>query len=230
MPFASEILAIKTQTIIVGARSSPLSQAQLNEVLKLLNQNCPYISFKPLLIKTYGDLDLNTSLRNLEKTDFFTKEVDELLLAGECQIAIHSAKDLPEPLPKALTVVALTKGLDPSDCLVLRKNESFERLPFQAIIATSSLRRELAVKQMRPDLRFIDLRGTIHQRLQKLKTGEADGVVIAEAALIRLGLTFLNRISIPGETTPYQGKLAILARTGDEEMVRIFASIDSRNL
>lgn len=215
-------------TITVGARHSPLSRAQVQEVLQELQLHHPHIVFKPQFIQSTGDKDLTISLRSLGKTDFFTKEIDEMLLKGECRVAIHSAKDLPEPLADGLAVIALTKGLDPSDALVMRPGDTLEGLSRGAKIATSSERREEAVSQLRQDLSFIDIRGTIGERLNKLETGEADGVVIAEAALIRLKLTHLNRIRLPGSTVPFQGQLAVLGREGDSEMRALFACLDSR--
>ena len=146
----------------------------------------------------------------------------------KCRIAIHSAKDLPDPLPKGLSIIALTRGIDPCDSLVFRSEEGLDTLPSGAIIATSSARREEAVKSLRTDLSFQDIRGTIEQRLQKLNDGLVDGVVIAEAALIRLGLTHLNRIKLTADTAPLQGKLAILAREDDLEMKSFFSCLDSR--
>lgn len=214
--------------IVVGARSSPLSQAQLNEVLQNLRKHHPLVTFDTHLTATRGDNDQKTSLRTLEKTDFFTAEVDAMLLSGCCRIAIHSAKDLPIPLPQGITLIALTQCLDPSDSLVMRPDQSIATLPLGACVATSSERREDAVRQLREDLRFVDLRGTIAQRLDKLQTGEADAVVVAESALIRLGLTHLNRIRLPGITTQHQGQLAILAREDDQEMQKLFKCLDSR--
>lgn len=202
----------------------------MKEVLQELHQFSPEISFEPLFLESTGDRDLITSLRTLNKTDFFTKEIDQLLLQGRGKIAIHSAKDLPEPLPKGLQIVALTRGVDPTDSLVMREKDTFATLPPGALIATSSERRESVVKSMRANLRFRDLRGTIHARLELLEKGEADGVVVAEAALIRLGLTHLNRLRLPGFTTPLQGQLAIISREGDTEMQKLFAPLDTRLL
>jgi hydroxymethylbilane synthase len=216
------------KVITVGARQSPLSQAQVREVLLEIKNHYPEIEFSGIFVETMGDKDLKTSLRTLVKTDFFTKEVDTLLLSSVCRIAIHSAKDLPDPIPEGLSLAALTVGLDPSDSLVFRPGDQLDTLPSGAIIATSSVRREEAVRQLRADLRFIDLRGTISQRLEKLRTYEADGVVIAEAALFRLGLTHINRIRLPGDTVPYQGQLAILTRSDDWEMLELFSCIDSQ--
>lgn len=223
MPLSSEII-----TIEVGARTSPLSRVQVDEILEELHQHHPEVAFNTRFTTTVGDRDQKTSLRDLGKTDFFTVELDRMVLSGECQVAIHSAKDLPDPLPEGLSVVAMTKGIDPSDALVLREGETLESLQIGARIATSSERREEMVKQLRSDLSFVDLRGTIGQRLDKLHEEYADGVVIAEAALIRLGLGHLNRVILPGETVSGQGQLAVTARSDNEEMRALFACIDSR--
>lgn len=208
--------------LVVAARDSPLSKAQVQEVQKELLHFFPDLVFHLLFVKTVGDRDKATSLRQLDKTDFFTREIDALLLRGECRAAIHSAKDLPEPLPKGLFLAALTKGVDPSDALVLPERRP---LPMNPLIGTSSVRREEAVRRIFPQARFVDIRGTIGERLEKVQSGELDGVVIAEAALIRLGLTHLNRVFLPGETAKGQGQLAVVVQEGDEEMIEIFKSI-----
>jgi hydroxymethylbilane synthase len=216
------------KSITVASRKSPLAIAQVDEVLEQLAQHIEGVEFISVATDTHGDKDLKTSLRTLGKTDFFTKAVDNLVLDSVCQVAVHSAKDLPDPLPRRLRIVALTKGLDPSDSLVLRKGMTLDTLPKGAVIATSSERREQTVKALRRDLSFVDIRGTIGDRLAKLENGEVDGVVVAEAALIRLKLTHLNRMRLPGDTTPCQGQLAVVARDDDQEMAAFFALIDSR--
>jgi hydroxymethylbilane synthase len=216
--------------IRVGARPSPLSQVQAQEVLDELRQHVPSASFEFNWIESTGDRSLNISLRTLGKTDFFTKEIDQQLLQGSCRIGIHSAKDLPEPLPKGLKMVALTRGVDAADSLVFREHDFLDTLPAGSLIATSSERREAVIKDLRPDLRFRDLRGTIQQRLKLLEQGEADGVVVAEAALIRLQLCHLNRLRLPGETAALQGQLAIIAKEDDTEMANLFQPLDSRLL
>lgn len=214
--------------IEVGARGSPLSRVQIEEVLNEVRAFHPDVDFQPIYVQTTGDNDLKTSLRTLDKTDFFTKEIDALQLSGGCRISIHSAKDLPEPLPKGLVLAALTQGVDPSDVLVLREGASLETLPLGAKIGTSSVRREKNIVGLRSDLVCVDIRGTIGARLQLLSQGVVDGLVMAEAALIRLELTHLNRIRLPGEGAPLQGQLAVLAREDDEEMLKLFAPIDTR--
>lgn len=222
------LLSVEPFTIAACARSSPLSLKQTEEIARALASYYPHISFETTFVETLGDRDLKTSLRDMDSTDFFTRELDQMVLKGECRIAIHSAKDLPNPLPKGLAIIAITEGIDPSDALVLRDREALENLPPGAIIATSSVRRESAVTQLRPDLAFTDIRGNIGSRLAALDEKRVDGVVIAEAALIRLELTHRNRIILPGATAALQGKLAIIARVDDPLMSEIFSCLDSR--
>ncbi len=205
-------------SISVGARSSELSRAQFEEVAAELALYHPHVKLEPFWVETTGDKDQTTSLRTLDKTDFFTREIDALQLAGKVRLSIHSAKDLPDPLPDGLSIAALTRGVDPSDVIVLRELT----LPYGAKIGTSAERRENNVKALRADLQCVDIRGNIQSRLALLDQGIVDGVVMAEAALIRLKLTHRRRIPLPGERAPLQGQLAVLALSGDEEMLELF--------
>jgi hydroxymethylbilane synthase len=215
------MLSANSFEITVGARGSNLSQAQVWEVHRELLKHHPHIQFKPVWITTMGDKDKKTSLRDLEKTDFFTREVDQMQLQGKFRISIHSAKDLPEPLASGLKIVALTQGVDPSDVLVYN-----HALPEKPIIATSSYRREQNLQEWKPGCRCVDIRGTIQERLALLDSGKIDGVIMAEAALIRLGLTSRSRMPIPGETAPLQGRLAVIALSTDHEMEQLFRCLN----
>lgn len=210
--------------ITVGGRGSPLSKAQVKEVLAEIQQFHPYIDFEPYWIATTGDKDLKASLRSLEKTDFFTREIDDLQLQGHFRLSIHSAKDLPDPLRPGLMMVALTRGVDPSDSLLY----NVDPLPYGALIGTSSLRREENLRQWRPDLRCVDVRGNINQRIALVDEGKLDGLIVAEAALIRLGLTHRRRHKMEGAIAVTQGQLAVIAREDDMEMRQLFACIDTR--
>lgn len=206
-------------SIRLAARSSTLSRMQTEEVIKLF----PSIQFECIWVETWGDQDLATSLRSLEKTNFFTREIDHLLLTNECRIAVHSAKDLPEPLPQGLILVALTEGVDARDSLVFNRE-----IPLGGTVGTSCERREQAIKNWRPDVQCIDVRGTIEKRLSLLDAGQLDGLVIAEAAIIRLGLQQRNRIFLKGKTATLQGKLAVVAREDDREIWELFKPLDIR--
>jgi len=207
--------------VSVGCRESNLSKKQFEELQSLL----PFL-LTPTHVTTRGDRDQKTSLRTLDKTDFFTRDIDQMQLAGECRLALHSAKDLPDPITDGLVIAAITEGVDRSDSLVLRDGETLQ--PGMKI-GCSSERREAAARQLEPKLTFHDIRGVIEQRLSLLNSG-LDGVVIAEAALVRLGLTHLNRLRLPGETTPLQGLLAVLARADDDEMLAHLSYLDTRDI
>ena len=211
--------------IKVGARDSILSQVQIKEVLQELKAFYPEIDFEVTLLKTTGDLDQNTSLMSLDKTDFFTKEVDALVLQGICDVGIHSAKDLPDPLPNGLELYALTKGVDPSDSLVLREGDALESLCTYAKVGTSSLRRIAMLKEYREDLIPVDIRGNIQKRLQLLEERKVDALILAEAAIVRLGLLHLNRVPLKGEAAPLQGKLAVVGRSNHNLMKDYFKKI-----
>jgi hydroxymethylbilane synthase len=207
--------------LLVSARDSKLSQVQVEEVLLALTQLHPTLQYAVRLIKTTGDKDLKTSLLHKDGTDFFTREVDDLVLSGVCDVGIHSAKDLPSPLTKGLAVVAYTKGIDPSDVLVLRDKESIESLPAFAKVGTSSLRRRENVLAMRKDLTLVDIRGTIEARLELLDAKVIDACVMAKAALIRLQIN-RNMVALQGPISPMQGRLAVVARAGDLSMQELF--------
>lgn len=210
--------------IKVAARESTLSKKQVEEVLQELRVFKKNVIFSPVFTKTTGDKDQVTSLRVMGRTNFFTKEVDDLVLSGCADIGIHSAKDLPEILPVGLEVYAITKGVDPRDALVLREKDTLKNLGESPKIGTSSMRREEQVAKLLPNAVFVDIRGTIEKRLELLYDGVLDAVVIAEAALIRLGLGTINRFFLEGETAPMQGRLAVVGRekeTGLKEFFQI---------
>lgn len=217
------MLSVNSFEVTVGARGSKLSQAQVWEVHRELLVHHPHIQFKPTWITTTGDKDKKTSLRDLDKTDFFTREVDQMQLQGLFRISIHSAKDLPDPLATGLKIVALTKGVDPSDVLVYNQDP----LPENAIIGTSSARRDQNLREWRSGIRCADIRGTIEERLAQLDEGKFDGIVMAEAALIRLGLTHRRRMPIAGETALLQGRLAVIALATDREMETLFKCLNT---
>lgn len=169
------------------------------------------VVWKLLAQKTKGDKDLLTSLLTLEKTNFFTEELDEALLRGDCDLVVHSAKDMPEPLPHGLHLAHMTPSIDPRDVLVYNEEKNAPH------IGVSSPRRVDAVKKLYPHATMGDIRGTIGRRLELLDNGAFDGVVMAEAALIRLGLN-RKRIYLDCEVAPLQGRLALVCREDDSVM------------
>ena len=154
---------------------------------------------------------------------FFTREVELLHLEKRIDLSIHSAKDLPENLQVGLVVLGLTRGLDPRDALVFSRDIDPKNL---LIVGTSSVNREKNVTAMFPNAICVDIRGTIEERLEQMYSGKYDAVVIAEAAIIRLGLQDLKRVYLLGKTVPGQGQLAVVARIDDGEIRELFQRLE----
>lgn len=213
--------------IKVAARSSRLSKVQVQEVLHLLQRFEKSTLFKAKFIQTKGDKDLKTSLLTQDKTDFFTKEVDELVLQKVVDVGIHSAKDLPDPLHPDLKIFAITKGVCSKDCLVMRDEMTFSTLPIGAKIGTSSKQRRDNINLLRQDFQVVDIRGDIFQRLSLLDEGKVDGVIMARAAIIRLKLDVNTKV-LDFPTAKGQGQLAVIGRKNNHGLQEFFKKIDSR--
>lgn len=209
--------------IIVGARGSLLSLAQADIVISALKKKSPGVEFIFKKILTAGDKD-KAWLR--EDTGIFVKEIENALLSGEIDIAVHSAKDLPSEVPAGLKIAAVPKRENPADVLIAREKISLEKIRPRAIIGTSSPRRRAQLLKRRPDLIIKDLRGNLDTRIKKLEAGEFSAIVIALAGIKRLKIKNLWTQILPkGIMLPCagQGALAIEIREGDkfiEELVR----------
>lgn len=230
---------IKTRKPIrIGTRGSPLALKQVEEIGRLweaISKNKATLKDKfNFIIKPYatsGDKDKITPISEMEGTDFFTDTIEQGLLNKEIDIAIHSAKDLPDVIPSRLIIAALTKSIDPTDALISKKNLKLEELPVGAKIGVSSQRRKEQLKKFRADLQAVDLRGNIEERLAKLDGSNLDAIILASAALIRLGLE--NRITQKllkkiFEPHPLQGSLAIETRQNEPETISLFNQLDTR--
>ncbi len=215
----------------VGTRTSPLALRQVEEVLEALRKFYPDFKSEIVGIETYGDRDKTTPISDIEGTDFFTREIDKMLLNGEIDLAVHSAKDLPDTLREELTIAAITASIDPYDALVSKGNLKLDELKIGAKIGTSSLRRKTRLKTYRQDFRVVDIRGNIEQRLRLLDESDLDAIVIAAAGLLRLKLERRITQRIPFEILtphPLQGSLAIVVKEGNPELIDLLSVIDSR--
>lgn len=213
--------------IKVGTRPSLLALKQVEEIQKYV----PNTTFDVITFETEGDRDKNTPILEIEGSDFFTREIDEALINGDIDFAVHSAKDLPDNLTEGLTVVVITEPVDPYDVLVSKSNLKLDELPKGTKIGTSSLRRKQQLKKYRDDFQIVDIRGNIQERLEKLDKDGLDAIVIAAAGLIRLGLEdrITQRISFEILTPhPLQGKLAIVAREDNKEIISLISKLDTR--
>jgi hydroxymethylbilane synthase len=219
------------KTYRIGTRTSPLALMQVREVLLTLRKFYPDFETEVIGMDTYGDKDKSTPISQIEGTDFFTREIDDALLKGEIDFAVHSAKDLPDSLRDGLTVLAMTKSIDPHDALVSKSGLELDKLPRRARIGTASLRRKQGLKRYRDDFQIVDIRGNIEERLEKLDNGGLDAIVIAACGLMRLGLEKRITQRIPFdilEPHPLQGALALVAKAEDSELFNLLSVIDTR--
>ena len=215
----------------IGTRGSSLALKQTEEVLRALRQFYPTVKTEIITIDTYGDNHKITPISEIEGTDFFTREIDEALLSGKIDFAVHSAKDLPDRLKEGLVIAVLTRSIDSYDVLVSKENLKLDKLPYGTKIATSSMRRKRQLKRYRDDFEIIDIRGNIEERLEKLNNSDLDALVIAAAGLIRLGLEdrITQRIAFDIlKPHPLQGSLAVIVKQEAKESVDLLAVIDAR--
>jgi len=217
---------VTNKTLKIGSRRSPLALLQVQEVLDLLKVAKVRIQSTLVPFQTAGDRDKKTSLTGNPADDFFTDTIDRALLKGKIDLAVHSAKDLPQQLNPGLEIFALTATLDETDAWV--GPLPFNLLPPKAKIGTSSLLRQDAIRKLRPSVQLIDVRGTIQERLNLVWEGKLDGIIVAACALKRLGLSGLIKDIFPWQGTPLQGQLAVVGRKGDHALKKIFSAIDVR--
>ena len=206
--------------IIIGTRGSKLALWQADYVEQRLREEYPGLQVTQKRISTKGDRILDVPLAKIGGKGLFTKELEEEMLSGGIDLAVHSLKDMPAKVPDGLVIAAVTKRLDPGDALVSNRFSSFEELPKGARVGTSSLRRRAQLLCARPDLEMLDLRGNVNTRLRKLDEGEYDAIVLAVAGLKRLGFADRIRQVLPREMVlpaVGQGALAIETRADDKE-------------
>jgi len=216
--------------LIVATRRGDLAMVQTRGVIAALKVKHPEVEIRIKEIATTGDKDRRTALWDLKDTGFFTSQLEEALLAGEADLAVHSFKDLPTHQPEGLAVTAICNRRWPEDSLLAKQPVgSIDDLARSARVGTSSLRRAAQLRHLRPDLELVPLRGNVQTRIRKLQTTELDAIILARAGLERLGLadqisfTFDPRQFIPA---PAQGALAVQTRSDDKETVEVVRSID----
>ncbi len=174
----------------IAARGSKLSLKQVEKFVEYVRKHYPELQYEVITVKTTGD-KFQASFEELAKkglTGLFEKEVNKAVLEGKADIAVHSLKDLPSELDERLEIVTYLPRDPPYDVLVTREGLSLEDLPKGAVVGTSSSRRKALIKNLRPDLKVKDLRGNVDTRIRKLKAGEYDAIILAEAGIVRLEL------------------------------------------
>ncbi|HUF29368.1 MAG TPA: hydroxymethylbilane synthase [Gemmatimonadaceae bacterium] len=215
------------RALAVGTRGSPLALAQTEGVIAQLRARHPELRFEVRRITTKGDVMRDVPLASMGGQGVFADAIEEALAAGEIDLAVHSAKDLPSITADGLSIAAYPEREDARDVLVSHAGD-LNALPYGARVGTSSQRRACQLLAARPDLRVRDLRGNVDTRLRKLDEDAYDAIVLAGAGLIRLGLTTRIIEWLPANVmipAPGQGALAIEVRSGDLELHRMLAPL-----
>jgi hydroxymethylbilane synthase len=212
--------------IVVGSRGSQLSLVQTKSVIAKIREANPRLNVNLRKITTTGDRDSHSRLEGMGVA-VFVKELEQALLSGTIDLAVHSLKDLPVDIPSRLSLVAVTKRLDPRDALVAASK--LDDLVPGSRIGTGSPRRTVQLSRYRPDLEVYGIRGNVDTRLRKLASGEVDGIIVAAAAMVRLGREEKITEYLPPEhflPAAGQGALALEARLGDEETAGLVAPLN----
>ncbi|MDX9753669.1 MAG: hydroxymethylbilane synthase [bacterium] len=212
----------------LGTRGSPLALWQAERVKSLLLQAQPELHIEIVIIHTTGDKILDKPLIQVGGKGIFTKEIENAMLAGEIDFAVHSFKDLPTVLPEGLAIVAIPERSEPMDAILSRGGTTLATLPPNPTIATGSLRRRAQVRIARPDSTVVDIRGNVNTRLRKFYESPWDALIMAHAGLVRM--EWQDRIGgvLPLEEmipAPAQGALAIEARKDDTRTQTLLSSI-----
>ena len=215
--------------LVIGTRGSALALWQARHIEAALLEARPGLEVRLEVIRTKGDKILDTALSKIGDKGLFTKEIENALLAGTVDLAVHSLKDLPTELDEGLTVAAVLSREDPADALVSKGGMSLVELPSKGKVLTGSLRRRSQLLHLRGDLLIEPIRGNVQTRLKKFDQSEACGVIFAKAGLVRLGLG--ERISErldPREFLPAcgQGALAVEIRKGDRRVAELVEPLD----
>lgn len=216
--------------IVIATRESPLAMKQAEWVRDALQKNHPHLSVDFLGITTQADKILEVTLRNIGGKGLFVKELEEALLDGRADIAVHSMKDVPMDLPPGLIVPVICEREEPRDAFVSNQHKTLMQLPMNARVGTASLRRQTQMRALRSDLALVDLRGNINTRLRKLDDGEFDAIILAAAGLKRMD--FSNRITSylsTDEMLPAagQGALGIECREDDHATQTLISCLNN---
>ena len=220
----------RSAPLVIGTRGSPLALAQAREVRERLAAAHALAAERIGLevIRTTGDTIRDRPLTEVGGKGLFTKEIEEALIAGAIDLAVHSAKDMPTFLPPQLRIGAVLEREDARDVFISPKAKALAELPHGARVGTASLRRQALVKRLRPDLAVVPLRGNVETRLRKLAAGEVDAIVLALAGLKRLGLAdAATAVLSVDEFLPAvgQGIIAIEARADDEQTLDLVRAV-----
>lgn len=218
-----------TRHLRIGTRGSALARAQAQWVQHRLTAALPGLTAELVIIRTTGDRITDRPLSAVGGKGLFVKEIEEALLAGEVDCAVHSLKDLPAELAAGLMIAAVPEREDPRDVALTRQEGGLSTLPRGAQVGTSSLRRAALVRAFRPDLQVIGLRGNVDTRLRKLDDGAVDAIVLAGAGLRRLGIVRPHAELLAAEEfVPAIGQGALAIESPRGEIAELLRAIDHR--
>lgn len=218
-----------SNTLRIATRKSPLALWQAEEVARLLKVYHPDIEIELVTMSTQGDKILDTPLAKIGGKGLFVKELEVGMLEGIADIAVHSMKDVPMAFPDGLHLAVVLEREDPRDAFVSNTYKSLAELPLNSKVGTCSLRRQTQLKESRPDIEILDLRGNVNTRLAKLDNGDYDAIILASAGLKRLG--FEERITATISTEQSlpaigQGAIGIECRSDDERVNTLLAPLN----
>ncbi len=219
-----------TISLKVGTRGSKLAIVQTQIALAALRKSNPSIECKIVTITTRGDVD-KRPIFTIDQKGIFEKELNDAVIKGSIDFAVHSLKDLPSDLNDELILASIPKRARPNDVLVNKKKLKLNDLPKGSIVGTSSLRRAIQIIRRRPDLNVKPIRGNVETRIKKSINGEYDAVVVAEAGLIRLGMkdVIVERFNIRDfMPSPGQGAIAIICRKNNHRLIRLLKSVEDK--
>jgi hydroxymethylbilane synthase len=222
---------MQTKPFRIGTRGSPLALAQAHETRDRLMaiHGLPQEMFEIVVLSTKGDRITDRSLSQIGGKGLFTEELEQKLLAGELDFAVHSAKDMPSRLPEGLHLSAYLPREDFRDAVIGRTAPKLVELAQGATVGSSSLRRQALIRRLRPDINVITFRGLVETRLRKLAEGQADATLLALAGLKRLGMvSVLTDILDPDEfpPAPAQGAICVESRIGDDRTTELLFAIN----
>jgi len=218
------------EVLKIGTRGSALALAQANETRARLMaaHGLPEQAFAIVPISTSGDRIQDRPLSEAGGKGLFTKELEDALLDGRIDIAVHSSKDMPTFLPDGLALIAFLERADPRDAFIGRTAPTLEELPEGAVVGSSSLRRQALIRRLRPDIEVVNFRGNVPTRLAKLDGGQVDATLLAAAGLSRSGLAGRITETLDPQKfppAPGQGAICIEARIGDDRVMEMIAPI-----
>lgn len=220
------------QHLRIATRGSDLALWQANFVKQRLEQSHPGLQVELVILKTQGDKVLDVPLAKVGGKGLFVKELETAMLEGEADIAVHSMKDVPMEFPPELGLAVICEREDPSDAFVSNNYSSLDQLPENAIVGTSSLRRQCHIKALRPDLQIQFLRGNVNTRLRKLDEGQYDAIILASAGLIRLGMAerISQRLAVEQSLPAVgQGAVGVECRVADTDTIRLLQPLHHAN-